>query len=1161
MRKISMIVAIASVLLCVYGRLGYAEGNYGKDAVAQTLQQIALKHQTAADASLPRAVVESEAAPYAYREETPDDVDTLMARVEAQNGALVEEFEHLIAKDPLNPEAPKWLSQVAEFHYQMAHYAYLRARRQWQASLETCGDEANCSLEPVADYSAAIDDYRRLYTTYPDYRGMDEVLFRLGDALIRNRQAKEGVSYLHRLTQNYPDYRDLDAAYLAMGEYYFSQKNTGTAQAAYRKILEDYPNSAYRQYAEYKLAWTYLNLGDEDSYRTAIELFKSVVESIDTRYAAAIGRDGLIDENKLKAGEVSFRNQALNDLSMTYAELPMGWCEARAYLMSKLPEEKAIRKVEQLGQILEHQGKYEEEIELYGELLEDYRLNSRVPQWLEYRISAFNASNRKAEAETESRRAVYALLPSEEWYEANRQDDRVIQNARRFNAENLYRLALSSLMAGEETGDIAQKKERFHDAEQSLRLAHDHYLKEVSSFDFYYSFAYVLDEVSDMELRTQSKDKNGATASLFGHLREAAQVYQRVITWENPDAAMREQIRIAANRQVFVYANILAASDPTWSIDNSAKTQNFVEEKRDGKIFESVPLTESELDFVRSVEQYASLYPMDEETPAFLWRAAEIYRAHYDYDQAAQRFDQIVTHFPNHRYAAVSVGSMFELYYKANRYDKIEYWANVLRKNENFKHYTARELEDTSAFAIDKQAEALAISGKIDAAVSTLMRIETSFPERADLRTQARLKSAAMEEERHGYKAAAEWLSPISEMGENGADTLENAAHAAYRLGGCLSRIARYEEAAQAWMRSAEMAFSLVDNPEIEPTPQGATKKSRKTSKIREKSVPQTTTLSLSEEQRKEAGLAVLYALPLLKAFEDRPKQRELLDLYIQKNHGGDFDICRVDEEIRVCRAFHRDDAQASNVAIVGNLASASLERAALFDTPAESYAYLSSRDFGESREASSQHWNRRIHLDAITYALKARNTDAANQALKTLTPDESWTNAELAELAFDKGQLAQAEFESVILEFPIRTLRKRIEEKAKKRQNAEKWYKEAIQYKNAKISTAASYALAQMALHFRDAFRALPMPDELANDPDGLESYTTWIEDELVYPAEDAAASLLDVAHQITLQLESYTHEAYLSASALAELKPDEYPIVQSSLDPLSSAASSSNR
>jgi hypothetical protein len=147
-------------------------------------------------------------------------------------------------------------------------------------------------------------------------------------------------------------------------------------------------------------------------------------------------------------------------------------------------------------------------------------------------------------------------------------------------------------------------------------------------------------------------------------------------------------------------------------------------------------------------------------------------------------------------------------------------------------------------------------------------------------------------------------------------------------------------------------------------------------------------------------------------------------------------------------------------------------------------------------------------------------------------------------------GRMAQIEFENVVLEFPIRTLRKRIEEKAKKRQAAEKHFQQAITYKNAQISTASAYELAQMALHFRDAFKALPPPKELENDPQGLDDYTVWVEDELIFPAEDAAASLLDVARQITIQLESYTSFAQKSAQTLAELKPDAYPVAKASVE-----------
>ena len=198
--------------------------DFGKSAVARSLMNKAAQNQ--ASPATKTVTAPKPVSPYEYQETIPDNVDALMERVELQNGALVEEFELLLQKDPLNPDAPKWLSQIAEFHWQMAHYNYLRARRAWIAELDNCADdETKCPPEPVADYSQAIADYRRILSQYPNYDRTDDVYFRLGDALIRNQQSKEGIGYLHKLTQTYPNYKDLDAAYLAMGEFYFSQKN------------------------------------------------------------------------------------------------------------------------------------------------------------------------------------------------------------------------------------------------------------------------------------------------------------------------------------------------------------------------------------------------------------------------------------------------------------------------------------------------------------------------------------------------------------------------------------------------------------------------------------------------------------------------------------------------------------------------------------------------------------------------------------------------------------------------------------------------------------------------------------------------------------------------------------------------------------------------
>ena len=1150
MKFLPILLAVSLSLVPVAAFAQNDTEDFGKSAVAQSLMKQAAKLE-----KVPARAIQAPkpAAPYAMQEEIPADVDALMARVESQNSALVREFELLLEKDPLNPDAPKWLAQIAEFHWQTAHYEYLRSRRAWLAALETCADdEGSCPSEPTANYQNAIQDYRRLLAKYPTYEKLDDVLFRLGDALIRNQQAKEGISYLHRLTQTYPDYKELDAAYLAMGEFYFSQKNTGTAQAAYQTIIDKYPQSSFFQYAQYKLAWTYLNLADEDAYRTAVDLFKQVVESIDSRYASAIGADGQIDENKLNVGEVSFRNQALNDLSTTFVELPGGWKEARAYLNAKLPPDKARDKIEQLGAILDAQGKFEEEIELYDGLLAENPTHPHVIDWHTARVEAFRQSNRLEEAEAATRAAIAATLPGTAWYQANENHEKsAIERAKRFNTHQIFTLAIASMTQAEKASEPAERDAAWADAEQLLRTELAHYAQGDSAFDMHYSFAYVLDERSDAALHGLKKEygkrlktEPELAADVLVKLKEAAQAYQTIIDWTNDgnDAERHEQIRVAANRQVFVYANILATSDPEWSIINSAKATHFVEEKRGSEVREKEPLTEAEHGFVRSAEQFSTRYPKDDETPAFLWRAAEIYRTHHDYNQAAQRFDAIVTDFPDHQYAAVAVGSMFELYHKANNYEKIEFWAKWLIEKQNFKHYTAAELEDTASFAIDKQAVALADAQNMDAAVATIMRIESSFPHRKEHTTAARFKAAAFEESRESWRAAITLLEPLQEQ----ANTPALCAHAAFKIGVNATKIARYRTSAEAFERAAQGYFTLAQalkTPKVESTNK-TKKKAKGKQEVKPVEIPK-----LPEQDRLEAAQAVFYGAQLFKALGEKSRAQAMLDQYLVQNtaENPQFDLYRVAETIKTELL---EEEKATAVPMLTRLAAA-IERAALDEEPSAAMDRLTALGADPAFTAATPALQRQILFTKVQYALDARQLEAAQKTMALLTPDETtWGRVELARHAYWMGRMAQIEFENVVLEFPIRTLRKRIEEKAKKRQAAEKHFQQAITYKNAQISTASAYELAQMALHFRDAFKALPPPKELENDPQGLDDYTVWVEDELIFPAEDAAASLLDVARQITIQLESYTSFAQKSAQTLAELKPDAYPVAKASVE-----------
>ena len=1116
---------IAALLL---PRMGFAE-DFGKTAVATALIAQAKSGSNENDRPVERVVSKTEHTPYEIQETMPANLDELMARVTEQNAAIVQEYESLLQKDPLNAQAPHWLGQIAEFHWQMAHYDYLRARRAWMAQLESCDlDAGTCPPEPQADYHQAIDDYRKILLQYPTYEKTDDVLFRLGDALIRNQQAKEGIGYLHRLTQTYPNYSEIDAAYLAMGEFYFSQKNTGTAQAAYTKIVETWPQSKFYRYAQYKLAWTYLNLADEESYRIAIQLFKDVVESIPMDKKSA---DGQIDENALDVGVVTFRNQALNDLSATYAELQDGWKEARDYLKQMLPPDKARAKLIQLAAILDGQAKYEESIELYQELITENHLLPDVPDLMKRQINAYELSNRLPEAQDARKNMIYAMLPDQAWASANTPERK--QKMDKENASMIYQWAMKLLIAASETNSKEIQLNHYAEAETWLSLYLNYYPNAERAFDVTFSHAFVMDEQSDdalTQLRKTAKGEDFYTKSrtLLPKLEATAKEYQKIIDWNATDDDMREQVKVAANRQVFVYANILATEDPSWSVVNSAKAQSFVEEKRNSATLDEVPLTPPEAAFVRSAEQFATRYPKDDETPAFLWRAAEIYRTKYHYNQAAERFDAIITHFPDHQYAAVSVGSMFELYNKAHNYEKIEFWAAWLIDKKNFKHYTQKELEEAAAYAMDQQATAYAEKSNFDQAGNTIMRIQTTYPHRNDLVVPASFKAIRYAEEDKNFVLA---LHRAEELEKCTLTKLEHA-HLMFVSGENNVRLARFEDAANAFASSASSYYDEMAKSTL-PTP----KTDKKSSKNAKNTTPPPSP-TLDENSRIEAARAALFAAQIYASLQNNNACLAVIDAYKDTNVDGQLDLYRQGENF----ILKPTEDAAQNATLLLNNTRATLVAITL-QSPDEARQRLENA-LGTKPDLKIEE-NRQLAFALFELATDNDWSDLAEKLAKSFNaPELGMSSYEQARATYLDARRIQRDFERVTLEFPVRTLKKKIEEKAKLRQNAEKLYRKAIGFKNAHISTAAAYQLAQMALHFRDAFRALPMPKELENDPDAQDEYTMWLEDELIYPAEDAAAQLLTYAQTVAQQLGAHTPFALKTAQSISVLQPDAWPL-----------------
>jgi outer membrane protein assembly factor BamD len=102
----------------------------------------------------------------------------------------LEEFQRLLDVYPNSQYVEKARDRVRECRQTLARsefqvgYFYQRTRKAWRA---------------------AIGRYERVLREYPDYEHLDEVIFRLGQALAASARFAEARPMLHRLKEEYPD--------------------------------------------------------------------------------------------------------------------------------------------------------------------------------------------------------------------------------------------------------------------------------------------------------------------------------------------------------------------------------------------------------------------------------------------------------------------------------------------------------------------------------------------------------------------------------------------------------------------------------------------------------------------------------------------------------------------------------------------------------------------------------------------------------------------------------------------------------------------------------------------------------------------------------------------------------------------------------------------
>ena len=138
----------------------------------------------------------------------------------------------------------------------------------------------------------AIETYRKILETYPNYERNDQVLYQMSRAYDEIGQPDEAMKVMDRLVAEYPYSKYIDEVHFRRGEYFFVRKKYFDAESAYGSIITMGSTSSYYELALYKLGWA---LYKQELYEEALHRYMAM---LDHRQSIGYDFDETYEENE-----------------------------------------------------------------------------------------------------------------------------------------------------------------------------------------------------------------------------------------------------------------------------------------------------------------------------------------------------------------------------------------------------------------------------------------------------------------------------------------------------------------------------------------------------------------------------------------------------------------------------------------------------------------------------------------------------------------------------------------------------------------------------------------------------------------------------------------------------------------------------------------------
>ena len=588
----------------------------------------------------------------------------------------IRRFERFIAKYPDDPgHTPDAMFRLAELYYERSAVDYADAQDRYteERELYDRGKIPSEPQQPQRDYTDSVKLYRQLLGRFGDqYRYADAVYYLLGYVLQESGEDLEARKVWLALVDKHPKSEYAAEVYLRVGENHFDYGEFAEAASVYQRALA-YVDSPFYDKALYKLAWTYFQMYDYDH---AIKTFKQLIGFYDAHKAEAGGtssalREEAIDYLAKSLAEDDWDNDGVDDSNA-------GVSRALAYLSDGLPYEyDVVAKYAESLYDLHDKKKYDEAIQVYRELIRRNPTALKAVEHQQQIVKIYDIVRDIDAATAERQRLAEMFSPGSAWAIENRGNLKKVNEATAAVESAMRRRALFLHQRAQELKTQAKLEER----PELLADSFEHYKKAAKAYDDY--LVKYPAEPASYEMRFYLAE----TLYYSDQFPQAAAAYFEVAS--DPDqsrfreaaawSAVKSHERIlhdgVASNRLPEKADPSRAYEPgAGAGDESADVRRVAAEPYP----EPVKAWTATVDFyvVRDITRDGSKKPQ----VAFAYQAADMAMRFKDYENARDRFRQVIACFPDDDLAADAMANILNTYRDENDLPNLEKWANIADK-------------------------------------------------------------------------------------------------------------------------------------------------------------------------------------------------------------------------------------------------------------------------------------------------------------------------------------------------------------------------------------------------------------------------------------------------------------------------------------------------